>query len=87
MKIIATLILSIAACGMAAAAPMTLQNNSNPILQSEETGGNRHGGEGVSRHIDPDPGTGPGDGGAVPEPASLALLGIGLGVAALKRRK
>lgn len=90
MKVIATIILSGALCGMASAAPISSNTSTETnqavaadILASNETG-NLHGAD--TRHVEPvDCPPPPVE--VIPEPASMALLGIGLGLAALRRRR
>ncbi len=82
MKFMA-MIASIALCGVAAAAPMTVGNNDTKLAVSGpaiETGAaNRN--SSATMHTT-DTTTAP-----IPEPATMALLGIGIGIAALRRKK
>jgi hypothetical protein len=86
MKLLASVCLSIALCGIASAAPITGSTEethkalSAEIIGATETG-NIHGRSSDTRHDLPPPVE------VIPEPASMALLGIGLGLAALRRRR
>jgi hypothetical protein len=88
MKLIATIILSGALCGIASAAPISDLNTETQkavavdILSANETG-DIHGAD--VRHTAPVECPPPVE--VIPEPASMALLGIGLGLAALRRRR
>ena len=88
MKLLASVCLSIALCGIASAAPLSIDSSvethkalSTEIIGASETG-NIHGRSSDTRHDVPPP---PVE--VIPEPASMALLGIGLGLAALRRRR
>lgn len=89
MKLLASVFLSIALCGIASAAPITgTTEETHKALSAEMIGstetGNIHGtgaGGATVRHDTPPPVE------VIPEPASMALLGIGLGLAALRRRR
>jgi hypothetical protein len=88
MKLFASVFLSIALCGVASAAPLSINSSeethkamASEIIGATETG-NIHGTSSAGgRHDTPPPVE------VIPEPASMALLGIGLGLAALRRRR
>ena len=90
MKVIASLFLSIALCGVASAAPLAIDSTgethkamSSEIIGAVETG-NIHGTSSIAARSGT---TTPPPVEVIPEPASMALLGIGLGLAALRRRR
>jgi hypothetical protein len=88
MKLFAAMLVSVVMCGVASAAPMSIETETNQALSADviETAGNSHG-VGISRQNENEGGGGGGTNSAVPEPASMALLGIGIAAALLRRRK
>jgi hypothetical protein len=86
MKLFAAMLVSVVMCGVASAAPMSIETETNQALSADvvETGSNAHG-VGISRQNENEGGGG-GTNSAVPEPASMALLGIGVAAALLRRR-
>lgn len=82
MKVIAALVLSLAVCGFASAAPITSAETAVEVV-SPETAHNVGNGSSTVKE-DCGPIAPPID--TVPEPATVALLGIGLGLAALRRK-
>jgi|GEM_PF-2690905 len=85
MKAIATLIFSVALCGLVRAAPITSVDSVVDVVGVEETAQNQ--GNGLTTIGEGSNGnSGTPSSEAIPEPATLMLLGIGMGLAALRRK-